>query len=253
MPPIPPDLRTPATYALATLHALAREEAAGRRPRRLLETDLATWRQFRGQLDHADLLELLLEDAAVSQPFAFDSAALLGAEASGIGKLGDARVADWISALGGLDTPNTPDRIDSEEPPDDYIAAQARRLDVPTRLARSELHRGIKAHHSVLELPGTGGQLAHFLTRQVEEIDLQDVFTIAWDGWADRTLAGLVAVEHGLTGSAPVCAERGIDGLVQANARFDYVIGALPERSGQDGFAPDPLQAAFPNATILLV
>ncbi len=36
-----------AAYAAAILHALARDENAGRRPRRLTEDDLATWSRFR--------------------------------------------------------------------------------------------------------------------------------------------------------------------------------------------------------------
>ena len=51
------------TCAEAALQALAREEARGRRPLRLLEQDRATWTGFRSRLGGAALAELLLEDA----------------------------------------------------------------------------------------------------------------------------------------------------------------------------------------------
>ena len=68
---VPRELTTTASYAAAALHALAREEARDRKPKRLLEAGLATWTQFRGRSGATQLLELLLEDAAVTQPTAF--------------------------------------------------------------------------------------------------------------------------------------------------------------------------------------
>lgn len=80
VPPLDdPATAAAATYLAVTLHALAREERAARRPRRLLDPGLATWQRFRGRLGVLDLAELLLEDAAVTQPQPFDAAAVLGA------------------------------------------------------------------------------------------------------------------------------------------------------------------------------
>ena len=59
------------TYLAAALQALVREEQAGRRQRRLLEAGQA-WQRFRGRLDSHDVIELVLEDAAVNQPEPFD-------------------------------------------------------------------------------------------------------------------------------------------------------------------------------------
>lgn len=78
LPELPAPVAPTALFAATTLHALAREEAAGRRPKRLLEEKRAAWERFRGRLGPAALVELLLEDAAVTQPAAFDASAILG-------------------------------------------------------------------------------------------------------------------------------------------------------------------------------
>lgn len=240
---ISPDLLPTARYAAAALAALAREEALGRKPRRLLEPDHATWRRFRGRLGPLDYFELLLEDAAVTQPFAFDEASILEPGAARVRRLPAARVTEWLARL---------PELDLTQDGGDYVADQARRLELPTRLARSDLHTGVRAHHRVLELPGTGGQLSHYLAVRVDGIYLQDGFTIAWSGWRDRLLAGLVAVEMGLKGSAPILAQPGLDPVRAKGGRYDYVVGAEVGRGGE---AADraALAALFPGATLLLV
>ena len=72
------DQRPTGTWAAALLHALARDEAAGRRAARLTEPGLATWNHFRGRLTATDLLALVFEDAAVLHRVPFDAAALGG-------------------------------------------------------------------------------------------------------------------------------------------------------------------------------
>lgn len=239
------DLLPVARFAAATTWALAREEALGRRPRRLLEPEVATWLQFRGRMDLTDFLCLLLEEAAVTQPFAFSAAHVMGSRGLSVGKLPSTRIEEWLAALPAIE-------LDAD--PQDYVTEQARRLELPTRLGRSELHRGLRAHHKVLELPGTGGQLAHYLVEEVDGLFLQDVFTVAWSDWRDRLLAGLVAVEAGLTGSAPVMPEPGLPALEgdPDHPAFDYVVGAAPER-GVQPFTEDELQSLFPDAKIVLV
>lgn len=239
---VSPDMLPAARFASTALHALAREEAAGRRSRRLLQAGQATWRQFRGRMDAVDFLELLLEDAAVTQPFGFDAPLILAGAAS-VGRLPASRVQGWIDDLAGLDL---------SMPAGDYILHQARQLDLETRLARSDLQRGIQAHHKVLELPGTGGQLSAYLAGSLDGIYLQDVFTIGWQGWADRMLAGLVAVEHGLTGEAPVLASAGLESVMGSDTRWDYVVGANPDR-GLHAYDLPALETVFPGATIVLV
>src|SRR5262245_65974719 len=70
--------RPTGVWAAALLHALARDEAAGRRPQRLTEPKLDTWSRFRGRLTNADFAILMFEDAAVLHPIPFESSTLGG-------------------------------------------------------------------------------------------------------------------------------------------------------------------------------
>ena len=65
-------------WMASLLHALARDEAAGRRTRRLTESKLDTWNRFRGRLNSADFVAMLFEDAAVIHRIPFDPTALGG-------------------------------------------------------------------------------------------------------------------------------------------------------------------------------
>jgi len=242
----PPPLHAAATYTAAALHALARDEARARRPKRLLEPQRLTWERFRGALGPVDLLDLLLEDAAVTQPIPFDAAAMFPAGPLP-GDLPADLVATWLDAVADLDL---------AAPADDYITAQARALGLPTRLARASLHK-IKPHHKVLELPGTGGQLAHYAVATQPDLYLQDVFTVATADWSDRTLAGLVAAEAGLTagqlaivslGSPPSLAP------LAALGPFDLVVGLDPDKGGP--FEPAQLHEAHliaPDGALQLI
>src|SRR4051812_20925443 len=89
-------------YGAATLLALAREEQAGRRDKRLLEPNQATWNLFRGRLGSRAFLELLLEDAAVRQPFPFEVARALTGSGT-LADLSEASVGGWIEELTRLD------------------------------------------------------------------------------------------------------------------------------------------------------
>jgi hypothetical protein len=238
-----PELRDAALFAASALDALGREESLGRRARRLREPGPATWQAFRGRLAEHDLLLLLLEDAAVTQPFAFDAPALLGVGASALERLADERVAGWLAVAAAQE--------DGAEPLD-YLTAQARRLGLVTRLARSDLPRSVRPHHRVLELPGTGGQLSMYLAQALPELYLRDVFVVAWSTWRDRMLAGLSAVEAGLTGSAPVWAEAGVEGVRRAGLAVDFVVGAAPERQLQP-YDEALLASWFPSARVVLV
>lgn len=246
---ISPDQLPAARYATAALCALAREEALARRARRLLDPGPAIWRRFRRRLDHADLLELLLADAAVTQPFAFDARTLLGPGAGSLGRLSPARLADWMGELAAAEA--DPPSL-AATPRQDYLLDQARRLDLPSRLARSDLQRGLRPHHRVLELPGTGGLLAAWLLDQVEGLFLRDNFTLAWSGPTDRVLAGLVAVEHRLTGSAPVAEQSGTLALAAEGRRFDHIVGTLPSR-GLQPLDVSALEDLFPGAAVQLI
>lgn len=231
------------TWASALLLALARDEAAGRRPPRLTEPRLATWTRFRGRLTDADFVLLLFEDAAVVHPVPFDPASM-----------GDSIDVDRYSesvAKGQLHA------IRSLEPlsPAEYVVEQARRLGLPTRLGRSDLHV-IRPHHRVLELPGTGGQLAHHVVSSQRQLVIQDGFTIACASWRELTLAGVVALDLGAPHSEFIVGvEAGDLGDPRHALRqrsFDYVLGLDPEKGGAYRIQEE-LAIWFPTAKILLV
>lgn len=226
-----------AAYATAALHALAREEARERKPLRLLEPGRPTWGQFRGRLGAKHLVELLFEDAAVTQPTAFLPPSELGAIAS----LPADVVAAWVDETAEL-TLNAP--------AEDYLSEQAKRLGFSTRMARSELRR-VKAHHQILELPGSGAQLAHHVASTHDDVFLQSNFVIACRDWRDTVMAGLVAVELGMSGPAPVSLDPDLRLARASERRFDFVLGLDPDKGGD--FRLAQLEEWFPSATVLLV
>jgi hypothetical protein len=238
---LPGPARAAATYGAAVVHALAREEHRGRRPKRLTEPGLATWKRFRGWLGPRDLVELVLEDAATTQPVPFEVGRVFDDGAKALRKVPQERVGDWLGLLGDLELDNAGG---------DYIIAQAALLGIDTRLARSDLHK-VKAHHRVLELPGTGGQLAYHMVRTQDGLYLQDVFTIACDSWQELTLAGLVAVELGLTGEPPVRLDPDLEKSSAEREKYTHVVGLSPDKGGL--FEPSFLAERFPHATMVLV
>jgi hypothetical protein len=84
--------RFTAVWTASLLHAIARDEAAGRRTKRLTEPKLDTWSRFRGRLTSVDLVSLLFEDAAVIHRVPFDAAAT-GAQISALEHEGILRLA----------------------------------------------------------------------------------------------------------------------------------------------------------------
>lgn len=236
--------RPTGVWAASLLHALARDEAAGRRRPRLTEPKLDTWTRFRGRLSSVDLVSLLFEDAAVLHRIPFDPAAVGGALRPE--NLPESVTDAWLEALGSasLDTPAA-----------DYILEQARLLGLPTRMARSDLHV-VKAHQKVLELPGTGGQLAHHLVSSQKDLTLQDNFVVACGSWQELTLAGVVALELGAPHSDFATRAEGAD-LKNAEhplrqRSFDFVVGLHPDKGGLFR-VEDQLAIWFPTAKILLV
>lgn len=241
---LPAGQRPTALYAAALTHALARDEAAGRRPVRLTEAGLATWSRFKGRLASADLLRILFEDAAVLHPVPFDPAALRGGLS--LERLADGLADEWLASIANLDLAASPA---------DYVTAQAKLLGVTTRLARAELHV-VKRHQRVLELPGTGGQLMHHLVTSCEGLSPQVNFTVACGSWQEQTLAGLIGVELGAPHTD--CAVRAEAAQLRNDqhpvrrASFDFVVGQHPEKGGLFR-VEDQLALWFPNARIVLV
>jgi|JI10StandDraft_1071094.scaffolds.fasta_scaffold64410_2 hypothetical protein len=232
------------SYVQALLRALARDEALGCRPPRLTEAGLATWQRFRGRLGSAELVQLLAEDGAVVYPLPFDPARVRAP--FDLAQLDDDVVDDLLRALPML--PLT-------QPAAEYIDDQAKRLGVTPRLARSELHQ-VKAHQKVLELPGTGGLLAHHLVTTQEGLSLHQNCTIACDGWRELTLAGVIALDREAPRTDFIVAASAADLTDPAHplrqASFDVVVGRRPDKGGQL-HAADQLALWFHGAKIVLV
>ena len=228
-----------AIWAAVIAEALLREEHLGHRPPRLREPGLATWRQFRGRMGAKDLLELLREDAAVTQPLAFSPPSAV--ELMPFARLDGGALDGWLEQIGARP---------SGENGDDYLTAQAKRLDLPTRMAKADLHK-MKPHHKALELPGTGGQLAHHVVTTQEGIYFQDVFTVACRDWRDFTLATLVAVELGLAGQPPVVIDPELSRMRSRGEQFDYVLGVAQEKGGL--YEEADLKRFFPRAKVVVV
>jgi hypothetical protein len=238
------DQRPTGVWAAALLHALARDEAAGRRTQRLTESKLATWSRFRGRLSNADFVALLFEDAAVIHRVPFDPTVLGGPIHPD--RLPESAADSWITTVASLPLAG---------PGPDYVAEQARFLGLTTRMARSDLHV-VKPHHKVLELPGTGGQLAHHLVAAQRDLTLHDNFTIACGSWQELTLAGVIALEMGAPHS-DFATRVELEDLRKTDhplrqRTFDFVIGLHPDKGGLFR-VEDQLAIWFPTAKLLLV
>lgn len=233
-----------AVYATVLLHAVARDEAMGRRAPRLTEAGQATWQRFRGRLGSAELLQLLAEDGAVVHPLPFDPARVRAPFE--LAQLDDEVVDEFLRAL-----PTLPLTQTAAE----YVDEQAKRLGVTPRLARSELHQ-VKSHQKVLELPGTGGLLAHHLVTTQDGLSLQQNCTIACDGWRELTLAGVIALDREAPRTDFIVAATATDLTYPDHplrqAAFDFVVGRRPEKGGQL-HAADQLALWFHGAKIVLV
>jgi len=238
------DQRPTGVWAAALLHALARDEAAGRRSARVTEPGLATWRRFRGRLTVADFVALLFEDAAVIHRVPFDPSTLGGPIQPE--QLPESAADSWIRTLAVLPL---------NEPGADYVAEQARLLGLPTRLARSELHV-VKPHQKVLELPGTGGRLAYHLVTAQRDLTLHDNFVVACGSWQELTLAGVIGLEMGAPHS-DFAVRVEIEDLRKNDHSlrqriFDIVIGLHPDKGGLFRIE-NQLAIWFPTAKVLLV
>jgi hypothetical protein len=238
------ELRPTGAWAAALLLALARDEAAGRRPQRLTEPRLDTWRRFRGRLETTDLVALLFEDAAVIHRVPFDAEAIGGP--LHLESLPPSVADGWIATLQAMDLKGA----NAE-----YTAEQAKLLGITTRMARSDLHV-VKPHQKVLELPGTGGQLAHHLVSSQKDLTLQENFVIACATWQELTLAGIIGLDL-VAPHADYAMRVDVDDLRNTEhplrqRTFDFVIGLHPDKGGLFR-VEDQLAIWFPGARVLLV
>lgn len=236
--------RPTGVWAAALLHAIARDEAAGRRTQRLTEPKLDTWSRFRGRLTSVDLVSLLFEDAAVIHPVPFDPTAAGGSIHAE--RLPESVADAWLKSVASLSLSGSSA---------DYVAEQARLLEVSTRMARSDLHV-VKPHQKVLELPGTGGQLAHHMVTAQRDLTLQDNFIVACSSWQELTLAGIIALDLGAPHSDFALRIEAEDlkdtGHPLRQRTFDFVVGLHPDKGGLFRIE-NQLEIWFPTAKILLV
>jgi hypothetical protein len=132
---------------------------------------------------------------------------------------------------------------------------QARLLGLPTRMARSDLHV-VKPHQKVLELPGTGGQLAHHLVSSQKDITPPGQLRVACGSWQELTLAGVIGLELGAPHSdfavrADAASLKDPDHPLRQRS-FDFVVGLHPDKGGLFR-VEDQLAIWFPTAKVLLV
>lgn len=235
-----PEAQGAAAYVAAALHAVAREEQKGRWPQRLLEPGRATWAAFHGRLDERALVQLLLEDAAVTHPHPFRRDALFGAiEPVDLVPVELAR--RWVETAPDLEL-----ALSSAE----YVQAQARLLGVTTRFARSDLP-AMQPHHRALELPGTGGQLAHHIVSTQQGLTIRDNFIVACGTREELTLAGLVATELGVGGDLPFVLDPELTTTLANASPFDFVFGLPPDKGGP--LPKERLLELFPAARVVMV
>jgi hypothetical protein len=230
-------------WAASLLHALARDEAAGRRRPTLLEPKFDTWSRFHGRLTSTDFIALLFEDAAVLHRVPFDASAVGGPiDLEGLPKsLADA----WLNSICSLSLGGSGS---------DYVLDQAKLLGLPTRMARSEL-QVVRSHQRVLELPGTGGQLAYHIVSTQGDLTIQDNFLVACGTWQELTLGGIVGLDLAAPHSDFVLPVR-VEDLKDAShplrqRSFDFVVGLHPDKG--EFRVEDQLAIWFPTAKVILV
>jgi hypothetical protein len=163
---------------LLALQSLGRLERAGVPPHpRLTDPDHRLWRAFQRKLGAADFVALLFQDAAQSFPVPFAHPGLLG-------DLSPELAADLV------DQATLPPDGDSLV----FLRLAARRLGRPDGGVLNSLPR-IQAHERVLELPGTSGRAAAWLSSQHADLRFDTNFAFVADALEDHVLVGLAAVE----------------------------------------------------------
>jgi len=237
---LPASAHREAAYVAAALWAIAREEHAGRKPKRLLEAGHATWERFKGRMGPRDLVGLLLEDAAVTLPEPFAFSAILGPDAA-LDVVPEALLGDWLGLA-----PSLP----LDMPVREYVDAQAQLLGIEGRPAYAELPK-LQPHHRVLELPGSAGRLATHIASTQAGVAFHDVFTFAASSWQERVLVGLGAAALGTVGAIRVSLDPELRSARASGERFTHVLGVRPDKGGT--FSKEALEPWFTGADIKLV
>lgn len=226
------------------LIALARREHQDHPPRRFLEAGLATWNELKGNLRLPHLLALAAEDTAVRFPLPADLARVLGEDtALRFDAIAHVTVYTWLQAL---------DAAALYAPRTQALEQYARALELPHRFAGADLHK-LQEATQVLELPGTGGQLVARALERSPGAYLHVNTTVLTGTWADRAMAGLVAMEWDAPHLDFAQDDDDLTWATDSDRRgdFDLVFGLQPGKGGKWDAAT--LQTRFPRATVVLV
>lgn len=201
----------------AVLQSIARLEAADIPPRpRLTDPDRALWNTFKRKLGPKDFIALLLEDGAHSFPVPFDANRWSSDPLESL----DDDDADRL-----IDTTRAPVGGDSNH----FLRSAAALLGLPTGGRLADLPR-VQPHERVLELPGTSGRAAAYLTARHADL-AYDAFTFVALDDADRVLVGLGAVEQ-RANEPTVWSEAELRRALAGGAPFDRVIAQREHPAG---------------------
>ena len=194
-----------------TLGAIARLEARGEKPARLLDPEHQRWQLFRRKLGWWDLIGLLHADAAQQYPIPFDLSRWCD---GALDEPTAQRVVRTAAEAGGQDAPDSMD----------WLRACAIQLGLPGGTLPDAPK--IQPAHRVLMLPGTGGRVAAYQCLRESGLDYGNQFDWITASAAELVCVGLGAVETGArvepgrVHSPQWLAEQPASGL-----RFDRVIG----------------------------
>ena len=213
------------TFYTVAAHALVRTEHAGHVPPRFTGAGARRWAQFANELTEADRLDLAIRDAAAAYPTPFGlRQGLPGYENGDLGLAPEGArqlVKEAVSAAG--------------QPPGEYLHAQAERLGLqPTPEAALAALPAPEPHHTVLELPGTGGWLAyHIASRPDSRVYLWENFAIACASWRGVILAGLIAFELNAPPHKPlpIVQDEFLLSVLGDNKRYDWIVGMRAEHA----------------------
>jgi len=213
-------------FASVAATALVRTEVAGRIPPRFTDGGPELWMVFRNESTKTDLLDLAVRDTAVAmpQPFALDRL-WPGASGDELCAIPPAEVTRYIAKA----------IADANKPMEVYLQAQAGALRVP--LPPTEAMAALpnpEAHHRILELPGSGGWLAFYMTSRPEvSIYYWENFTIACGTWQEQLLAGLIAFELGAPPHRylPIVHDPSLEQVLNEDAAFDWIVGLRAENA----------------------
>lgn len=210
-------------YAVATF-ALARAECAGHVPERFTGDGAKRWDQFANELTKADLLDLAIQDSASAYPIPFGlRQTLAGYENDDLGLEPEAAHKVIREAVSTADSSQ-----------DDYLRAQAKRLAI--KLISEEALSLLpvpEPHHTVLELPGTGGWLSYYIvTRPDSDVYLWENFVIACASWQEVMLAGLIAFELNAPPhkELPITQDEFLQEVLEDN-RYDWIVGSRAQHA----------------------